>query len=150
MARRFILDNVVVVEETIHSCKKSGESGYLLKLDFEKAYDTVHWGAIEEVMQRRGFGPRWIGWIMAWLQSAKANILLNGQIGRDIICKRGLRQGDPLSPLIFNLVADGLNMMLSKARDNGLIQALGDTGNGTAIVNLQFADDTLLFCKANA
>lgn len=74
---------------------------------------------------------------------------MNGKIGRDIHCSRGLRQGDPLSPLIFTLVADGLNKMMEKATSRGLISGLGEHNKGVSVVNLQFADDTLILGKAD-
>lgn len=55
----FILDNVVAAEEVIHSCRKKGEDGYILKHDFEKAYDTVNWDCVLEMLKARGFGLNW-------------------------------------------------------------------------------------------
>lgn len=62
-------------------------------------------------MRNRGFGPKWINWILIWLQSAKISILANRDPGKEIICKRGLKQDDPLSPLLFVLVVEGLSLL---------------------------------------
>lgn len=74
---------------------------YLLKLDFEKVYDRVDWGCLQEVLKHRCFETRWIAWIDKWLKSAKCHIMLNGECTREIVCRHGLCQGDPLSPLLF-------------------------------------------------
>lgn len=63
----------------------------MLKLDFEKAYDTVSWDCLLEVLRLRGFGEKWIAWIKRRLSSAKVSVLLNGGTCKEIICKRGLR-----------------------------------------------------------
>lgn len=75
------------------------------------------------------------------LYSTKMQIVVNGEKGKEIVLKRGLRQGDSLSPLFFVLVADGLNTMLRKMENAGLIQGL--TGSATtSYVNFQYVDDT--------
>lgn len=73
------------------------------------------------------------------LESSKTSIRCNGRMGREIKCKRGPRQGDPLSPLSFMLVADGLNTIIGKANEAGLIRGLPVSRN-TSIANLEYAD----------
>lgn len=107
------------------------QNGYLLKLDFKKAYDIVNWDCLLELMR-------------LWLAIAKLQILVNGVSGRDIVCKRGLCQGHPLSLLLFVLVADGLNRMLSNAKEEGMTKGLPWSSN-SKFVNLQYEDGTLTF-----
>jgi Reverse transcriptase (RNA-dependent DNA polymerase) len=63
-------------------------------------------------------------------------------------CKKGLKQGDPISPFLFNLVADSLSKFLSQAKELGYLKGLRNF-NGTNIINLNFVDDTLIFLKAD-
>jgi hypothetical protein len=64
MKGRYILESVVVVHEIIHHTLRNGEKGVVLKLDYEKAYDRVSWHFLEEMPASRGFGGKWISWVM--------------------------------------------------------------------------------------
>ena len=82
---------------------------------------------------------------MSHLKTSNSSILVNEIPGSKIQSKRGLRQGDPLSPLLFNLIADVFTKIIKKAVGNGLLGNVGKeiTNNGLSI--LQFADDTIIF-----
>jgi hypothetical protein len=70
----------------------------ILKLDFEKAFDKVEYSAIIVMLKHLGFGDIWINWINCILKSANTSVFLNGVPGKKIHGKRGVRQGDPISP----------------------------------------------------
>jgi hypothetical protein len=84
----------------------------LLKLDIAKAFDSVAWNFMLEVLEYMGFGQRWRDWISCILSSASTKIILNGRPGRRICHARGLRQGDPLSPMLFVLVMEVPNLLV--------------------------------------
>ena len=124
--------------------------GTLIKLDFEKAYDSVNWSFLEVIMGKLGFGRKWISWIMNCVTTASMSIILNGSPLKPLKMERGLRQGDPLSPYLFILVTEGLVSILKKAQQLSVIEAVSI---GKAKVNLnllQFADDTLIFAPKNS
>lgn len=146
---RLIGDNIITAHELLHHVRITKQKGILLKLDFEKAFDKVNWDFLLEILKARGFGSLFINWINNILQGSRTCISFNGTLGNYFTCKKGLRQGDPLSPFLFDLVADALNKMLKKAQAAGKLQGLGQFSNSTKILNLHFADDTLIFLEAD-
>ena len=116
---RYILESVVVAHEIVHSVHSSKEPGVIIKLDYEKAYDRVNWDFLFEVLKSRKFNPVWINWIELLVKGGSVGVNLNGEESSFFNPGKGLRQGDPISPLLFNLVVDVLNRMLEKAVEGG-------------------------------
>ena len=121
----------------------------VLKLDYEKAYDRVSWSFLEEMLETRGFGGRWRGWLRQVVRGGSICIRINDENSIFFKSGKGLRQGDPLSPLLFNLVADVFSRMLMKAARHGLVTGLLPQVVEGGIISLQYADDTLLFLENN-
>jgi hypothetical protein len=76
---RFILESVVAAHEIIHDIHRCNESGINLKLDYEKAYDRVSWGFIEEMLISRGFGVKWRSWMRKVIQGGSICIRINDE-----------------------------------------------------------------------
>ena len=147
MVNRQILDGVLIANESIRWLKKKKKiTGSLIKLDFQKAYDSVNWSFLKLVMEKLGFGRKWIRWIMNCVSSASISILLNGSPLKPFKMEKGLRQGDPLSPYLFILVSKALVCLLKKADDMNLIEAVHI---GKSLKHLQFVYDTLIFAPRN-
>ncbi|WOL01474.1 hypothetical protein Cni_G10190 [Canna indica] len=121
----------------------------LIKVDFEKAFNSVNWDFIIQLLRARGFAPRWISWIQFLLQSAESSLVINGVEGRLFKHKRGLRQGNPISPLLFNLVTDVLSRLVTKATTVKIVSgALNNILEG-GITHILFVDDLLMFTSAS-
>ena len=121
-------------------------------MDIEKAYDHVEWHFLFSVVEKMGFGEKWIRWITWCLSIASFSVLVNGTPMGFFQSSRGLRQGDPLSPYLFVAVMEALSCLIKRAVREGILspcQVRGKGGEGVKISHFLFADDTLIFCMAN-
>ncbi|XP_051229193.1 uncharacterized protein [Lolium perenne] len=121
--------------------------GILLKLDFEKAYDRVNWDFLAEVLRGKGFEEGYIHRISQLVAGGQTAISINGVIGPFFRNKRGVRQGDPLSPLLFNFIGEALSAILSAAGRAGHIHGVVPHLIPGGISHLQYADDTLILIQ---
>jgi hypothetical protein len=89
----------------------------LLKIDFEKTYEKVNWAFLHQALRMKGFDPKWCHWVQEYLSRGSVGIRLNDDIGHYFQTQKDLRQGDPLSPILLNIVANMLAIIINRAKE---------------------------------
>jgi hypothetical protein len=141
---RSLHDNFVLVRQSAKLLHHLGAPRILLKLDLAKAFDSLSWPFLFEALRHYGFGDRFLEWLSILLSSASTRVLLNGEPGPPVWHRRGLRQGDPLSPQLFVLAVDVLGSLFKRATELGIMQQLHPRKMIPPIS--LYADDVVLFC----
>ena len=142
---RQILDGILVANEIVDEARRRKKELLLFKVDFEKAYDSIDWGYLQEVMLKMGFSTLWRKWIKECVETATTSVLVNGSPTGEFQLGRGLRQGNPLSPFLFLLAAEGFNVLMNSLSDSNLFTGYTVGGRDSMTVShLQFADDILI------
>jgi hypothetical protein len=136
------------LHEVIHELKKTKQQGVLFKINFEKAYDKVRWNFVRGVMEKKGFPSKWIDQTMQIVQGGKC-ALISMERTHNFKTYQGLRQGDPLSPMLFNLVAEVLATLFRKASEQGKIRGVMTHLIPEGITHIQYVDDTILMIKGD-
>jgi hypothetical protein len=124
----------------LHARKKSA---VLLKVDIARAFDSVSWPFLLDILKHVGFPTAWLDWIATLLSTANTRMLLNGTPSHRICHARGLCQGDPLSPMLFLLVMEVLNSLIRRADEWNLLQCLGV--NMVPFRAAMYADDLIMY-----
>lgn len=141
------MNGVLALHEISHETKKNGEVGVVLKLDFEKAYDKVNREFLFDSLLLWGFSDTWCSWIKKVVTNGIISVKLNDKLGPYFVSHKGVRQGDPSSPILFNFVVDCMARMVRKAQTSGLITGLASNLIPNGVVLLQYADDTIVCMK---
>ena len=121
-----------------------GKDLFLFKINFEKAYDNVHWEFLLSVMRQMKFPDMWCMWIKGVLESARSSVLVNGSPTFEFGCGKGIRQGDPLSPFLFIIVMEAFSGMIRKACDTRVFNGVRLPNGGPIVSHLLYADDAMV------
>lgn len=141
---RSLHDNFVLVRQSARLLHQLGAPRVQLKLDLARAFDSVSWTFLFEVLRRHIFGNRFLDWIALLLSSASTRVLLNGTPGPTFWHRCGLRKGDPVSPQLFVLAVDTLGRLFRRAVEPRVLQQLHP--RRTIPVISLYADDVILLC----
>jgi hypothetical protein len=145
LSGRNIMEGVIILHKTIHKIHRKKQSRVILKLDFEKAYDKINWTFVQQTLHMKGFSSTWCKWVASSMEGGHVGIKVNDQVGKNFQMRRQVRQGDPLSSILFNIVVHMLEILINGAKHGcqilGVIPNIIDDG----LSILQYADDTILF-----
>ncbi|GJU32048.1 putative RNA-directed DNA polymerase, eukaryota, reverse transcriptase zinc-binding domain protein [Tanacetum coccineum] len=144
---RQILDGPLMVSKIIDWYKKKNKKLMIFKVDFEKAFDSVNWSYLDYVLLHMGFANKWRSWIRSCLFSARTSIMVNGSPTLEFSPGRGLRQGDPLSPFLFILVMEGLNLAFQETTQMHLIKGVSLRHTDLNVSHFFFADDVVILTE---
>ncbi len=142
---RNIMEGVVILHESIHELHKKNMDGVIFKFDFEKAYDKVKWQFLQQTLRMKGFSQQWCHWISKMVEGGSVHIKVNDDLGNNFQMHKGLRQGDPMSPILFNIVVDMLAVLIERAKGDGQIGGVIPHLVDDGLSILQYADDTVIF-----
>ena len=147
---RQMSDIIVTAEEIVAAWRRASTPGFLWKVDFSKAYDSIDWRFLWNVIRRRGFPETWIRWVKQCVTTVSFAILVNGRPqGGWIHPQHGIRQGCPLAPLLFILAADALAVCTLQLCSRGHIAGFQSPSIPGGIPLLQYADDTTFFIQGS-
>ncbi|GJR69255.1 hypothetical protein Tco_0015320 [Tanacetum coccineum] len=147
---RSISDNILLTQEIMHNYHLDrGVPRCAFKVDIQKAYDTVDWDFLRKVLIGFGFHDRMVSWIMECVSTTSFSININGSLHGYFKGRRGLRQGDPLSPYLFTLVMEVLTLMLHRRVRESSNFTYHRYCSKLDLINLCFADDLFLFAHGD-
>ena len=145
---RSIQDCIMIASEAINMLHRKTYGGNMaIKIDIRKAFDTINWKFLLHVLKCFGFNQIFCDWILTILHSAKLSININGKAVGFFRCSRGVRQGDPLSPLLFCLAEEVISRGIEDLVLHGRLTQIKATRSIYIPSHCLYADDILIFCK---
>nr|GEV36114.1 RNA-directed DNA polymerase, eukaryota, reverse transcriptase zinc-binding domain protein [Tanacetum cinerariifolium] len=132
-----VLDNIIHERQSL-----------IFKVDFEKAFDSVRWDFLDDVLKKFGFSNKWCDWIRCCLTSSRGSILVNGSPTEEFQFQNGLKQGDPLSPFLFILIMESLHLSFQRVVESGLFKGL-NLNNTVCLSHMFYADDVVFVGKSS-
>ncbi|KAM0878677.1 hypothetical protein ACQ4PT_034721 [Festuca glaucescens] len=142
---RCLHDNFMLVRKVARRVNSRRQSRVLLKFDLSRAFDSLSWAFLFEVLRQLGFGTLFLKWISLLLSTASIRIVVNGVPGKAIKMVRGLRQGNPTSPQLFVIAMEVLTLLVVKYAERGLLTNL-PTCTLKQRISI-YADDVAMFVK---
>ncbi|GKA67444.1 RNA-directed DNA polymerase, eukaryota [Tanacetum coccineum] len=142
LPNRQILDGPFIINELLSWCRHKKQQAMVFKVDFAKAYDSVRWDYLDDVLFSFGFGVKWRSWIKGSLISGMASVLVNGSPTSEFQFHCGLKQGDPLAPYLFILVMESLHLSVSRTVEAGIFTGI-KIDSALSISHLFYADDAV-------
>nr|GEX20135.1 hypothetical protein [Tanacetum cinerariifolium] len=150
LVRIRISDNILITQELMHYYHRNrGPPRCAFKVDIQKAYDTVDWKFLGKILKHFGFHPIMVKWIMTCVTSTSFSLSINGDIHRYFKGKRGLRQGDPISPYLFMLVMEVLMVVLKRKVSLSESFRYYKHCEELQLINICFADDLFIFARGD-
>ena len=138
------MEHIGITQEVLHTAKIEKRQLFILKLDLVKAFDRVNWTFLRLVLLQIGILVLGVNWIMSYAESSNFSIPINGSPTKFFPCSRGIRQGCPLSPLLFILTIESLSLLVNQAHLESHIQGI-KVSSSLHLTHLLFVDDVLLF-----
>jgi hypothetical protein len=146
---KIIHDNIIIAHELLRGYNRKHISPRCaIQMDLQKAYDTVEWTALEMIMREMNFPKKFINWIMICVSTVSYKYAINGQQSELLKAKRGLRQGDPISPLLFVLIMEYLHRCLKNLHKKPDFN-FHPKCEKLQITNICFADDLIMFTRGD-
>ena len=139
---RSIFDAIRTIDDVMEYTKEKKLSGYIVAIDFEKAFDTLNFNSLIRTLHKFNFGPSFIQWIRTLYKNASSCVMNNGFITGPFTLSRGVSQGDPLSPYLFIIALETLPI---KIRNDDSIKGCRIGGETTKLS--LFSDDTTCFLR---
>jgi hypothetical protein len=149
---RLITDNIIAAYECLHFMKRNKAKRNrhcALKLDMMKAYDRVEWEYLQAMMLKLGFTEKWVNIVMSLVRTVSFLVLFNGKKLQEFKPSWGIRQGDPISPYLFLIAAEGLSCLLKFIDESSNISGVKVAATAPSVNHLLFTDDSLLFFKVS-
>ncbi|XP_062100475.1 uncharacterized protein LOC133806383 [Humulus lupulus] len=144
---RQLAHNILILQDILHGyTRKNISPRCVLKIDLSKAYDSIDWVFMEDILTTFCFPRRFIQWIMTCLTGTSYTLMFNGRLQGIFEGRKGLRQGDPISPLLFVLAMEYLTRLLKQASHHREFR-FHPMRKHLQLVNLCFADDLILFSE---
>lgn len=146
---RNIHHSILFTNELLHQAEQSGENFILLKLDIIKAFDKIEWTFLLALLNRLGFNGMLTSFLEATYGSAASAVLINGRMSPSFLLARSVRQGCPLSPLLFIIAIDALSHVLMEETNSGWIEGVRIPEMDIHSAHSLFADDLTMILRAD-